>query len=411
MNKTVRKSVILALLALLLLCAWGCGQSDAGKAPEAAAQAEPTAAAEPAAAPAEEGPAAAQDAEVVLIPIREIGKRGNVILETTFDEMNAHDLEIGDIVTVFIGDARYDMPIVTSYTDVDSGMMLCRFDLEDNEVALGVNLGDFAAASGLAEKQTIDEDPGYRWDAITDEIGFSLKEKKGYLSEYNARNLSRSNAREDYPALTDEEFANFRPVEATGVRENWLYRSSTPIEPAIGRNEYAMAAMEKAGIRSVINLDDSVEQMKVYDTYPGSYYSLCPTVNPEMSYDFTSADFNEKVLSSVVFIAENEGPYLIHCKEGKDRTGILCAILECFAGATAEEVERDYMLTYRNYYGIEPGSELFDTILKNLVRPLCGLLGVDELETADLRSAAAAYLTSIGLTEEQLCSLEKNLGN
>lgn len=402
MYSIVRKIACAALAALLLAGFWGCGKPAAQPALDQA-EAAPAVTAEVEAPKEGEEPA-------FLIPIREITKRGNVILDTTFEEMKAHDMEIGDILTVRFGETVLDMPVGTSYTDVDTGCMLCRFDMEDNEVALGINMGAFASESGLAVKQTMEEDPGYRWDAVADRIGFSLKEKKGYLNEYNARNLTRTNERADYPTLTDEEFANFRAVRANGIRENWLYRSSTPVEPAIGRNEYAMAAMEKAGIRTVVNLDDTAEEMKGYDTFPNSYYSRCQVINPEMSYDFTSADFAEKVRVSAAFLAENEGPYLIHCKEGKDRTGILCAILECFAGATAEQIQADYMLTYRNFYGIEPENELYDITLKNLIRPLCGLLQVDDLSAPDLQEKAAAYLLSTGLTAEQLSALGQNLG-
>ncbi len=74
--------------------------------------------------------------------------------------------------------------------------------------------------------------------------------------------------------------------------------------------------MEKAGIRSVVNLQDSEDHMKEYETYPDSYYSGCAVVNPEMNYDFLSPEFGEFVKKSVVFLTENEGPYLIHCREG-----------------------------------------------------------------------------------------------
>ena len=50
-----------------------------------------------------------------------------------------------------------------------------------------------------------------------------------------------------------------------------------------------MAVTEKAGIRSILNLDDSVEKMKESSAYPGSYYSTCSIFNPEMNYDFYRA--------------------------------------------------------------------------------------------------------------------------
>lgn len=344
------------------------------------------------------------------ITIKEIGKHGNVILNTSFDEMESVGIGIGDIITVKAGDKEYELPVGTAYTDVDSGKMICRLDIEDNEVALAINYGSFAEAAGLAEKQTTEEDPGYKWEIRVGEVILSLKEKGGYLNEYNARNLVRTDVRTDYPELSDEEFANFRAVTVSGLKENTLYRSSTPIEPALGRNGYAMAAMEKEGIKSVVNLDDSVETMKIYPTFPDSYYSLCAVINPEMGYDFESEEFAAKVKESVLFIAESDGPYLVHCKEGKDRTGILCAVLECFAGATADDVKRDYMITYYNYYGVKPEDAAYSIILNNnLVKTLSLLLGTDNFVATDLKAAARQYLISIGLSEEQLNKLAEKL--
>ena len=403
MNRIFIKTAIISLLVILLIIASSvCGQAEAmGDRNESL----PTGDSD-----SREASDQAEGSECFTIVIKEITQRGNVLLNTTFEEMKTHNMEIGDILTVFIGDASYDIPVGTSYTDVDTGEMLCRFDIEDSEVALVVNMGAFAVEADVAEKHTISEEPGYRWDARINDIGLVLKEKKGYLDEYNARNLTRTNDRADYASLSDEEFANFRPVAVTGIKDDWLYRSSTPIEPAIGRNAFAMAAMEAAGVRSVVNLDDSVEEMTRYDTYPGSYYSRCAVINPEMSYDFMSEEFSEKVKESILFIIENDGPYLIHCKEGKDRTGVLCAVLECFAGASAEEVGRDYMLTYRNYYGIEPGDPSYDIILRNLDRTLSGLLETDGIDSAQLGDRAARYLLSIGLTEAQLDALKAKLG-
>jgi len=348
--------------------------------------------------------------DALKLTVDEISKHGNVKLNVTFDEMNAAGIEIGDIITVKAGEKEYDLPVGTAYTDVDSGDMICRFDLEDNEVTLAINYGSFAEAAGLAEKLTIEEDPGYKWDIHVEEIGITLKEKKGYLDEYHARNLTRTDAREDYPDLSDEEFANFRAVSVSGLKENLLYRSSTPLEPALGRNEYAMAATEKAGIRIIINLDDSIDTMKSYTTYPGSYYSRCAVVNPGMGYDFESEEFAAKIKECVLFIIENDGPYLIHCKEGKDRTGILCAILECFAGAAADDVKRDYMITYYNFYGVKPEDAVYSIILNNnLLKTLSALLKIDSIETANLKESAKRYLTSIGLTNEQLDALGKRI--
>lgn len=350
-------------------------------------------------------------AKPFTVEIAKIKKSGNVILAAKFDELKANGIEIGDIVTVKIADREYALPVGTSYTDVDAGCMIMRYDPEDDDITLAINMGSFAQETGIGEKRTIEEDPGYEWDQSVTEVAVALKEKRGYLDEYNARNLERTNEREDYADLSDEDFANFRAVAVSGMREGVLYRSSSPIDPDLGRNEFAMQAMEKAGIRSVINLGDPADGMNEFDAFPGSYYSDCTIANIEMSYDFASAEFGEKVRECVLFIIGNDGPYLIHCKEGKDRSGILCAILECFVGADYDEVAADYMLTYRNFYHVGPDDATYAIILRNnLIKTLSALFGTYDLETADMKEAAAEYLLSIGLSREQLDALTARLG-
>ena len=348
--------------------------------------------------------------EPYIVPITGISKHGNVKLNTSFEEMNSHGFEVADIISVSVGDDIYDMPIGTYFTDVDTGEMICQFDKEKNEVELSVNMGSFAEETGLGEKKTIDEDPGFEWDMHVDKVGLSMKEKQGYRDQYDARNLTRSNNREDYPELTDEEYANFRTFCVESTKDPVFYRSSSPLNPELARNEYVMKAMENAGIRTVINLDDAAEAMAEFSIYPDSYYSKCKIVNPQLNYDFGSEEFGGKVKDSLVFIIENDGPYLIHCKEGKDRTGVLCALLESLAGESMESIKADYMETFKNFYHVQPGDKVYDIILNtNLLKILRNLYQVDDLETADLQTEAQEYFLDIGLTQEQIEMLKARL--
>ncbi|HEY8618228.1 tyrosine-protein phosphatase [Phenylobacterium sp.] len=44
-------------------------------------------------------------------------------------------------------------------------------------------------------------------------------------------------------------------------------------------------------------------------------------------------------------VAETEGPILVHCAAGKDRTGIICALTHHLAGVHDDDIVEDYLLT------------------------------------------------------------------
>ena len=101
----------------------------------------------------------------------------------------------------------------------------------------------------------------------------------------------------------------------------------------------------------------------------------------------------------------------MHCTEGKDRAGYVSALLECFMGATYDEVVEDYMKTYVNYYGVEKGTEKYDAIANsNIIKSLKKAFGVDDLSKANLVACATAYMKEIGLTDAEIAKLHENLG-
>lgn len=66
-----------------------------------------------------------------------------------------------------------------------------------------------------------------------------LEEKNGYHEEFQVYNLIRTNNREDYADLSDEDYCNFRAVKGGKIKEGVLYRSSSPIDPFMKRDKYA----------------------------------------------------------------------------------------------------------------------------------------------------------------------------
>lgn len=79
-------------------------------------------------------------------------------------------------------------------------------------------------------------------------------------------------------------------------------------------------------------------------------------------------------------------------------------------GATYDEVIADYMVTYYNYYGVEPGTEKYTAIANsNIIKSLQAAFGVTDLAAADLKSEAADYLKAIGLSNAEISALIANL--
>ena len=223
--------------------------------------------------------------------------------------------------------------------------------------------------------------------------------------------MTSSNDRADYPELTDEEYANFRNVKTTGMGAGALYRSTTPITSDLNRNKEADEALQNAGIRTILNLAETETVMKEHDGYASSHYSQRDVIAVNMVVDITSDDFKASEAKGLAFLAAHEGPYLVHCKEGKDRTGFVCAVLECLMGASAEEVAADYMVTYYNFFGVKPGTEQYDAIRKGNIDQILALaFGVPDIYQADLAACAEEYLLSIGLDQETIGVLKEKLG-
>ena len=347
----------------------------------------------------------------ITTTIYEIAKHGNLVLYMYGSDLYDKGFEHGDIVEIAIGDKKWDVPLCTSYSDVDNGDAVLRANGDADGVVLALNMGDFATTAGIAAKNSIDEEPGYRWDYLIEspvEITITMKEEGGYREEWLIRQLVRTNERADYAHLGDEAFANFRVIEATGMGKGVLYRSSSPINPELGRNTYADKAAEKAGIITVVNLADP---SNTYEGTENTYYSTCKVTYVNLGMDFLSETTLNGMAEGMRFIINNNGPYLIHCNEGKDRAGFVSALLECLMGATLDEVIDDYMLTYYNYYGVEEGTEKYDAVLKNnLIKALNTTFKVDDVYKADLTAEAEAFLIEdAGLTADEVSALKGKL--
>ena len=369
-------------------------------------------------------PASAAETEYPTLEggVTEIQKYGNIVLDIDPADLKDGGYTYGDLLTVTVNGTGYDMPLCTNYSDVDTGALVLR-DSEGVLIA-AINMGDFATSNGLAAKVTA-EDGSYTWEfpegqsleSIT--VSISMKEQGGYYDQYLIHQLTRTDERADY--ASDAVFANFRNVAVGDLGENAFFRSSSPVNNELGRASYADDLAEAGGIQAVMNLADSNELIEGYiaaegfdSPYYQSLYEAGKVKALNLGVDFTAADFKSGLAEGLRFFAENEGPYLVHCTEGKDRAGFVSALLECLMGATYDEVVADYMTTYVNYYHLEEGSEQYEAVKNsNIVSILTNITGAAEgtdLTTVDLAAAAEDYMLDAGLTADEVMNYEQNGG-
>lgn len=330
---------------------------------------------------------------VLNTEVEEIGRYGAAVLKVTADEFFSSGFEPGDIVNTVIGEKSFDMPVGTAYTDVDNHkLIILKIDLDDRMlVALNYN-NSFSRDNGIKEG---------------DSVTITMKEKHGYLEEYRLRSISMSGSREDYDS--DESFTNFRPVSAGKIIPGRLWRGFSPINPADNRAFYADRLLSKTPVRTAINLDGEDEKKRSsYAGYRDSFYSGLTVVPVMMTFSPGDAAFSENIKTVFRGISENKGPYYIHCRYGRDRTGLVCMILEGLCGASMEEISSDYMKSYENIHFLEKGSEkwLFqrEKRLFETYRIFTGEKADPDADGESVSRLMRRVLTGkYGFTEEELC--------
>lgn len=328
----------------------------------------------------------------------EVSKYGNITTDILKSEFDEKGFELGDILTIVLNNQALEAPYGSGYPNVDTGKLII-LSSDGVNISVAINMGNFAKTYSASNGT---------------EISFFMKEKGGYLDELELRSVEskRTNNRKDYKS--DEVFANFREVKVGNIKANRLYRSSNPVNPELGRNEYVDALIKKVGVKTAMNLADSQEELESYPSYKTSYYATIDVIPLNMGVDFISDDFNAKLKKGLTFLSTHETPFLVHCTEGKDRAGFVNALIECLSGASFDEVVADYMTTYENYYFIEKGSKQYESIAKSniykMLENITGESNINKIKTLNLLESAKKYLkNSVGLSDSVIDTLYNKL--
>ncbi len=344
----------------------------------------------------------------VVGKVAEVQKYGNLTLDVKPKALYDAGYQLGDIlkvtVSTFSNTYILKIPLCTSYSDVDTGSLVVRDDKANNLLIVAINMGNFSTKYNVK---------------VGDKVAFALVEKEGYLAEYQLRQLKRTNVRANY--ATDSIFANFRSITTSGIKPAVLYRSSSPVNNELGRAAYANALAKAVGIATVLNLSDSDEEIKGFfgskdfaSDYYKSLYEAGKVKPLNMDVNIAGDDFGKKLAEGLRFLSKNNGPYLIHCTEGKDRAGFVSALLEALLGAKLDEVVADYMTTYENYYGVKNGSEQYtaianSNIVTSLTTVVCGYPKGANISGVNLAVATENYLKKYGMTAAEITALKTKL--
>ena len=345
---------------------------------------------------------------------------GGVYLKMKIDDFNARGFKYGDSVDVIFsnGYKLEDIPYYNGYYVAAGEPLLIAYpgyDYIKAAVNYGEDLWDTAelqAELKAALKAGKAEDLWLSAKLEEHSKGsVVLREQGKYLDIQEARDIHYYDEREKYE--TDEEFANFREMTVGALKEKTFYRSASPCDNQHNRAPYVDALIKEAGINCILNLADNTAKIDKYIAADGfnspyflSLYKSGKVIPLAMAMNFSADDFRAKIVQGFTAMLDQQGPYLVHCTEGKDRTGFICMLIEALAGASYQEIADDYMITYDNYYKIteEKDKKKYDIILEmNLDAMIKAVVGDEkvDIKKADLKQYARNYMIGAGMPQNK----------
>ena len=343
---------------------------------------------------------------------------GGVYIKVTIDDFNKKGFEYGDSVDVEFtnGYKVSNLPYYNGYY-VDAGESLLVGYPGYDYIKLAINYGDdYWNIAKLKDN---------------DKATVRLNNKGKYKDIQETMNIQYKDERSFYE--TDEEFGNYRMISNGNIKDGILYRGASPCDNKHNRASYVDRLIEADNVNFIIDLADTPDKINEYiskSDFNSPYFlslyrrntvllAASPTekVMPlAMNMNYKSDEFREKVADGFKQILQFDGPYYIHCQEGKDRTGFACIVIEALCGATYDELVYDYMYTYKNYYKITKESDqlrykvLKERNVDTMLRFLVGDSNAN-LENMNFTPYIKNYLINGGMKSDDVDRLISKLTN
>ena len=333
---------------------------------------------------------------------------GDLILDFTTDDMFEKGFHYGDYIRVKV--AGYELKSVVLVESANCSPYFSYF------VA---NNGGRAAISMFN---------GFMFSAdIGTEVVMTYEGKcDGYQHMTNLKRYVTDESR--YSDTKD--YANFYEITGGDIASGRVYRSYSMIKDSDvpSRSWYVDKFAEECGIGYMLMLSYSEAQVEAApEWFKGTYGQELVDSGRYTALQMHPADIfctPEKVRAVFDAMIENDGPYLIYCNLGKDRTGMVSILIQGLCGASNEEIRDSYMKAFENLYLIEKDSDsykavqqlTYDRSIYMLAHPELGdkpyLVDWSQADSSgiDAASTAVAYLKgTVGLTDEELSLLREKL--
>ncbi len=336
--------------------------------------------------------------------VSEDGKFGAALVNISIDDFNKLGFNLGDSCNIKFsnGYEMNDVPYFNGYYVKNNMPVIVSYPSNPYVLITYNNYGIWDVV-GLKEG---------------DSVSITLNETGKYLATQEALGQSYSLDITEYPSA--EAFSNFRSLSGGNLKENFIFRGASPVDNSRNRAKTTDTLLEENKINSIMDLADSDEDMQGYfkeegfsSTYTKNLYEKGNIVLLSMGSSYASDTYKQSVVKGFRHILNTDGPYYIHCMEGKDRTGFVCALLEALASSTYDQMCADYMTTYKNYYGItkEKMPDKYEAVVSlyfdSFMEALHGESDIEELKKTDYTEDAKTYLLQGGMSETEIEQLVK----
>ncbi len=276
----------------------------------------------------------------------EVQHGNTIVLDIGMDDLKGLGAEIGDDILVKTDDdanlfllspnAKYKaVPIYGGYITDESGKITLGY-ATCNHVTLDFKVGDVLTLSREGRNPNVDKLPNYL--------------------------NGHSDDPDDYDDMV--KFANMRKVSGGDLLSDSLYRSASPWNVG-NRSLITDEFYRELGIEYMICLNMDEDEVAEYaekmpDAYASGLYRE-GKVSCQLCHAAVHS-YPDEIGFLIDSLLEAEGKTGVFCSYGKDRTGFYCAVIEGLAGATYDEILKDFMTSFCNCYNIEEGSEEYEII-------------------------------------------------